>query len=365
MLALALAAALGGFLFLRGRQASNPGPQAPTEEIRISDIASHVDAAGTLRPRLNVDVGAQVSGQVRQLHVALGDTVRAGQLLVSLDPDMATADLRNAEARLTQQDAELQAKDIAIAAANRALIRQRSMHAAHATSEADLDTAQSAVARLRAERLGLQANRLQLQAELEKRRLALAYTSIQAPIDGEVTRIAVEKGQTVLATQATPVMLTLAQLDMLTVRTRVSEADIQDVHTGQTASFTSLAPGSPRHTGRIRLIEPTPERVNDALFYNVLFDVPNPGHTLLSDMTVQVRIATASAHGVLCAPLAALGARDDAGRYRVRVLGPQGAIRPRWIRVGLHDAAKVQVLDGLVAGEHVLLAPDPDPPPKG
>jgi macrolide-specific efflux system membrane fusion protein len=100
-----------------------------------------------------------------------------------------------------------------------------------------------------------------------------------------------------------------------------------------------------------------PERAGNAVFYNVLFEVDNRDRALFSDMTVQVDIETGSAKQVLAMPIVALGERGKDGRFTVQVLDAAGKQVPRQVKVGLQDGAKVQVLDGLKAGEKVLLAP--------
>ncbi len=108
----------------------------------------------------------------------------------------------------------------------------------------------------------------------------------------------------------------------------------------------------------MRVIQPVPERVGNAVFYNVLFDVDNRDRLLYSDMTVQVDIETGSAKQVLAMPMVALGERDvKDGRFRVTLVDKDQKQSPRQVKTGLQDGAKVQVLDGLKAGDTVLLAP--------
>jgi macrolide-specific efflux system membrane fusion protein len=176
-------------------------------------------------------------------------------------------------------------------------------------------------------------------------------------MDGTVVSLPVQVGQTVIAVQITPVILTLADLDTITVRVKVPEADIQSVKVGQTARFATLAGEGQRYEGKLRVIQPIPERAGNAVFYNVLFEVDNRARLLYSDMTVQVDVETGSAQQVLAMPMVALGERDKDGRFRVTVLDAAGQQQPRQVRTGLQDGNRVQVLDGLKAGDKVLLAP--------
>ena len=334
-----------------------PPPAPPTGEVTLADISQTVQAAGVLQPRLKVDVGAQVSGQVRQLHVQLGQQVKKGDLLVSLDPELARSDLAQAEASLAQQAALIDVRQADLKIARREAERQRRLLAGDATAATEAERAENELAKLEADLRGQSASLKRLQAELEKRRLSLGYTAITAPIDGTVVNLPVQEGQTVIAVQITPVMVTLANLDVMTVRARVPEADIAQIQVGQKARFVTLAGEAQRYDGKVRVIQPVPERAGNAVFYNVLFEVENQARKLLPEMTVQANIETGHASKVLTAPMVALGERDEEGRFTVQVLDAQNKQSPRHVRTGLQDGARVQVLDGLKAGEKVLLAP--------
>jgi membrane fusion protein, macrolide-specific efflux system len=336
-----------------------PPPPPPTGEAVSADITQTVFAAGVLQPRTKVDVGAQVSGQVQKIHVQLGQQVKKGELLVSLDPALAESDVAQADAAVAQQAALIDSTRASLSLARREAERQHRLLGGEAAAAAEADRADTDLARLEADLRGQTATLNRLQAELVQRRLRLGYTAITAPMNGTVVNLPVQEGQTVTAIQVTPVMVTLADLDEITVRARVPEADIGLVRPGQKASFVTLAGEAQRHEGHVRVIQPIPERAGNAVFYNVLFEVPNRERRLLSDMTVQVSVETGRADKVLTIPMVSLGARGDDGRYAVQVLGQDGKPEPRSIRTGLQDGAKVQVSEGLKAGDKVLLAPPP------
>ena len=352
---LALAAAgVGGWRLWRPPA---PPPAPPTALVEKADITQVVQAAGVLQARTRVDVGAQVSGQIKTLHVQLGQDVKKGDLLVSLDPELALNDVTRAEAALQQQRALLDARQIDLATARRERDRQRRLLAGDATAALEAERAESELAKLEADVRGQSAVLARLQADLAQAQVRLGYTRITAPMDGTVVNIPVQVGQTVIAVQITPVMLTLADLDTITVRTRVPEADIQSIKVGQSARFTTLAGESRRYEGRLRVIQPIPERSGNAVFYNVLFEVDNKQRLLYSDMTVQVDVETGRAAQVPAIPMVALGERDADGRWRVTVLDKDGQQSARWVKTGLQDGARVQVVEGVALDESVLLAP--------
>jgi membrane fusion protein, macrolide-specific efflux system len=335
-----------------------PAPPAPPSGVvALADVTQSVQAAGVLQAKTRVDVGAQVSGQIQTLHVQLGQQVKKGELLVSLDPELARSDVAQAEASVAQATAALDSRRIDAEAARRELKRQQRLLAGQATSGNEAEKAETDLAKIEADLRGQAATVARLQAELDKKKVSLSYTRITAPMDGTVVSLPVQVGQTVISVQITPVILTLADLDTITVRTKVPEADVQAVKVGQTARFSTLSGEGQRYEGKVRVIQPVPERAGNAVFYNVLFEVDNRDRALFSDMTVQVDIETGAVKQVLAMPIVALGERGKDGRFTVTVLDAAGKQVPRQVKVGLQDGARVQVLDGLKAGEKVLLAP--------
>jgi macrolide-specific efflux system membrane fusion protein len=334
-----------------------PPPAPPSGKVEKADITQVVQAAGVLQAKTKVDVGAQVSGQIQTLHVQLGQQVKKGELLVSLDPELARNEVARAEATLLQQRALLEARQVDLKLARTEAERQRRLLTGNATAGQEAERAESELAKLEAEVRGQSAVLSRLQADLAQAQVRLGYTRIAAPMDGVVVNIPVQVGQTVIAVQITPVMLTLADLDTITVRTKVPEADIQLVKPGQVARFATISGDGQRYEGRLRVIQPIPERAGNAVFYNVLFEVDNRARKLYSDMTVQVDIETGAAKQVLAMPMLALGERDKDGRFKVTELDDKGKQQPRLVRTGLQDGKKVQVLEGLKAGDKVLLAP--------
>lgn len=349
-----LAAAAAGWWFTR----TPPAPPAPPSGVvALADITQTVQAAGVLQAKTRVDVGAQVSGQIQTLHVELGQRVSKGDLLVSLDPELARSDVAQAEAAVAQAAAALDSRRIDAEAARRELKRQQRLLAGQATSGNEAEKAETDLAKIEADLRGQAATVARLQAELDKKKVSLSYTRITAPMDGTVVNLPVQVGQTVISVQITPVILTLADLDTITVRTKVPEADIQAVKVGQVARFSTLSGEGKRYEGKVRVIQPVPERAGNAVFYNVLFEVDNRDRALFSDMTVQVDIETGTVKQVLAMPIVALGERGKDGRFTVTALDAANKQAPRQVRVGLQDGARVQVLEGLKAGEKVLLAP--------
>jgi len=337
-----------------------------TAPVALGDVRETVLATGTLQAFKQVSVGAQVSGQVKSLKVALGDTVKEGDLIAEIDSQPQQNALRTAEAALEYVKAQRQAKQATLAQAESAFKRQAEMLRAKATSRQDYESAQATLAQTRADIAALNAQIVQATVDLDNARVDLGYTSITAPMDGVVVAVVTKEGQTVNAAQEAPTIIKLAQLDVMTVEAKISEADVVHVHAGQPVSFTIFGEPDNQYETTLRSIEPAPDSIVDsdttttssedeAIYYNALLDVPNPDHKLRVSMTAEVVIVLGEAKNVLTIPESALGDKDAQGRYNVRVLGETGPPQARLVRIGISDTVNAQVLDGLTEGERVIL----------
>ncbi|MNJ22994.1 Macrolide export protein MacA [compost metagenome] len=352
------------------------GDPLSTVSVTRNDIESSVTALGTLQPRRYVDVGAQASGQIRKLHVEVGDQVKAGQLLVEIDPstqqarlDAGRFSIDNLKAQLTEQQAQYQL-------AEQQYKRQRNLAAGGATREEDVQSAQAQLKVTQARIDMYRAQIRQAQASLRSDEAELGYTRIYAPMSGTVVAVDAREGQTLNAQQQTPLILRIAKLSPMTVWAQVSEADIGHVKPGMAAYFTTLAGGKRRWTSTVRQILPVPPKPLDqssqgggspasasgtgsaskVVLYTVLLDVDNPDNALMAEMTTQVFFVAGRASKVLTVPVAALD--EDASDENLRiaqVLDASGKIEQRRVRTGLSDRLRVQVLEGLNEGEQLLI----------
>lgn len=331
-----------------------PAPFILTAPVLRGDLEDVVLATGIIQPLRQVDVGAQVSGQLKKIHVDVGDNVVQGQLLAEIDPQLIANDLNASKASLDGLLAQKKGKIAQLQQAQTELKRQQRMRLDDATSEKDLLNAKTSVEMLQADMLVLEAQIRQEQFRVDKDKTNLSYTRIIAPMTGKVLSIITKEGQTIIASQQAPVILQLADLSQVTVTAQVSEADIIRIKPGLSVYFTILGDPDKRYTGTLRTIQPIPETVNNAIFYNVLFDVPNLNETLRVKMTAQVSILLQGAKNVLNIPVSALVEQHDTDHYIVKVLLADNKIEDRDIRVGLRTPTNIQVLEGLEENERVI-----------
>lgn len=351
---------------------TEPVPELVTAPVVVGDIEDTVVATGKLEAAQLVSVGAQVSGQIKVMRVALGDEVRAGDLIAEIDSITQENELRNARAALAQSQAQRAVELAALNQAGAAFERQRMMLAEDATSHADYESAEALLNSKKAQVQALDAQITQRQIDLDTARANLEYTKIRAPMSGTVVALVVKEGQTVNANQTAPTIVKLAKLDSMTVNADISEADVIKVERGQTVYFTVLGNPSKRYYGKLRMIEPAPDSMESeskgvgaanssssssshAIYYTALFDVPNANGELRLSMTTQVYIVLAEAKHALTIPSVALGEKAGDGRYPVTVIDRDGNPVARQIVVGLNNNITAQVLEGLELGERVTV----------
>lgn len=347
-----------------------------TVQVSRGDIESSVTALGTLQPRRYVDVGAQASGQIQKIHVEVGDVVKEGQLLVEIDPSTQKAKLDAGRFSVENLKAQLQEQRAQHELAQQKYQRQQNLAAGGATREEDVQTARAELKATQARIDMFQAQIRQAEASLRSDQAELGYTRIYAPMVGTVVALDAREGQTLNAQQQTPLILRIAKLSPMTVWAEVSEADIGHVKPGMSAYFTTLSGGNRRWSSTVRQILPVPPKPLDqtsqgggsltstsksgsarVVLYTVLLDVDNADNALMAEMTTQVFFVANQAKDVLTAPVAALQGSVKADRQTAQVVAANGNIESREVRTGISDRLKVQILDGLNEGDHLLIGP--------
>ena len=325
-----------------------------TAAVERGDIESTVVAAGILQPIQYVDVGAQTSGKLKSLKVNRSDQVETNQLLAEIDPVLADTALTGANAALESMTAQRALKQAQLVLAKVQETRNDELFADRLISTSDRDVTKAAYDVAFADAASLTAQMKEAAAAIETGKANLGYTKITAPIAGEVVSISLLEGQTLNANQQAPNILRLADISTVTVWAQVSEADIVRVKAGQDVYFTILG-DSKRWNGKVRQILPTPELINNVVFYDVLFDIPNPERELKIQMTAQVFIVLAQAKGVLLIPAAAIGNAGEGAETKVRVLKADGTVEQRTIKIGIKSEIFAEVTDGLKEKELVVI----------
>lgn len=338
-----------------------------TDSVTRGNVESVVLTNGVLYPSKLVSVGAQISGLIEKIGVQLGDEIKQGDFIAQIDNLTQKNALKEAEALLKSIDAQLRAKQAQIKVATAEFTRSKKMVATSASSQSDYDTAESVLAVYRAELDQLSAEKEKSIISVDNAQVNLGYTLIESPIDGTVIYVSVEEGQTVNNNQGTPSIIELAQLDVMTIKAQVSEADIINVSAGQKVYFTILGATGKKYYGVLRAIEPGPTLLSgddsslkigddEAIYYNALFDVENPDKLLRFGMTTQVSIILEKAEDALLVPSQVLVKRSGLkASYQVLVKnGDQAEYRD--VDVGINNKIYAQILSGLNEGDEIVIS---------
>ncbi|WP_427846355.1 efflux RND transporter periplasmic adaptor subunit [Brenneria salicis] len=349
---------------------SSPEPDFITATAEVADLEQTVLADGEIEAQKQVSVGAQASGQIKALHVALGDKVTKGQLIAEID-DLTQQDaLKNSDAALKNVQAQRAAKQAELRNDTLSWQRQQMLMKRGVGAQADYDSAKATLDATKANIDALDAQIVQAQIAVNTAKVNLGYTKILSPIDGTVVSIPVEEGQTVNATQSTPTIAKVANLNTMTIKAQISEADIVKVKTGMPVWFSILGEPNKRYEAKLSSIEPAPDSIDDdttttsssststtssssAIYYNGLFDVQNTDNVLRISMTAQVYILLSSVKNAVVVPATALSTRD--GKWYVQVVDANKKIESRAVTIGLNDNVRTQILSGLAAGEKVII----------
>ncbi|MEZ7517216.1 efflux RND transporter periplasmic adaptor subunit [Psychrobacter sp. Arc9] len=387
-------------------------PNYLTATVEVGDIENNVMASGKVKALNTVDVGAQVSGEVKRLYVEVGDEVKQGDLIAQIDQVTQKNSLSNEQASLEQSEAALQS------AQAESLSKQASLKSAYAdlasrqselkqaqsdfarlqdlvaidaisqqeydTQATSVETAKAAVANARAAIdtakaaiATTEANINSQQAALRKSRTNvstaeedLSYTTIRAPISGTVVSITTEQGTTVNANQTAPTLVTLADLSTVRINAQISEADVINVSAGMPAYFNIIGNPDQQYDATLTAIEPAPEQISStsstdaAIYYVGYVEVPNPDRLFRIDMTAQIYIIVNEAKNALLVPSTVIQEKRSRGKEKgksttgkfVRVLRDDGTVEERTVEVGIDNRVNAQILSGLKEGEEVIIS---------
>ena len=319
-------------------------------------IENIVTATGRLQPRNFVDVGAQVSGQLIEILVDVGDQVEEGQLLAEIDSTVYRANVDGTRAQLRNLEAQMQDRKAQLELAEIQLRRQRQLVSNRMTSEESLQIAEASQRSAAAQVQALAAQIDQTSSTLRAEEARLNYSQIFAPMSGTVVSIVARQGQTINATQQAPTIMQIADLSVMTVQAQVSEADVSRLSTGMEAYFTTLGNQSRRWSGQLRRIEPTPQVENNVVLFNALFDVDNHQMALLPQMTAQVFFIVDKVDDVLMLPVNAISGSSSrqGGVAKVKLLLPDGSIEEREVITGLSNRVQIEIKEGLSLEDQVV-----------
>ncbi|MBI2204838.1 MAG: HlyD family secretion protein [Candidatus Rokubacteria bacterium] len=365
LVALAVGAGVWGYLATQSR---GNAPKYRLGRVERGPLTAAVSASGNLAAVTTVQVGSQISGQIKELRADFNSAVKRGQVIARIDPEIfvakvnqaraevesarasvlnqqaqverAKADVENARSTAVEARAQTAKAQVAVLDVRRDLERKGQLFRRDLIAKSELDSAQaaydsaqaqhdstkakeqslaaaigSAQAQLRVAEAQLQAARAQVQqrqAALQQSQVDLDHTTIRAPVDGVVVSRQVDVGQTVAASLQAPTLFTIAQdLTKMQVDTSVDEADIGRIKLNDAATFTVDAFPGTTFRGTVTQIRKAAQIVQNVVTYTVVVGVENPGGRLLPGMTANVKLIVAEKPSVVKVPNAALRFRPS------------------------------------------------------
>lgn len=304
---LVLALAIAGAVVWQQSRKADEAPRFRTVKVERGPITATVSATGTLNPVTSVQVGTQVSGQIKELFVDFNSVVKKGQLVARIDPETFEYRVRQAQADTEAARSALGRAQVSLINVQRELNRTKELVARNFVSPAELDARQSAFDLAQADVRNAQAVVAQREASLASARVDLGRTEIRAPVDGVVIKRSVDVGQTVAASLQAPELFVIARdLRDMQVDASIDEADIGRIRVGQRASFTVDSFPGRSFNGEVKQVRKAAQSVQNVVTYTVLITAANESGQLMPGMTANVRIVTDTRESVLKVANAAL-----------------------------------------------------------
>jgi HlyD family secretion protein len=340
-----------------------PEGKYQTSAAKSGDITQTVSANGTLNPVVLVNVGTQVSGTVKKLHVDFNDRVKAGQILLELDPALLQAQVRQDEATVRNAQATLELT---------ALTEQCSL-----TLWGQDSIARQAVDQAIQARKSAQAQLDLARAELAKDHTNLDYSIIRSPVSGVVVNRSVDLGQTVAASFQTPTLFQIAQdLSKMQIDSSFAEADVGNIHVGQLVQFTVDAFPNRSFSANVKQVRLNATTQQNVVTYDVVVAVDNPEEILMPGMTAYVNVIVAQHRNVLQIPNAALrfkpaegtpvvtkakSTEDKRGNAGTVYVLQQKLLSAVPVRLGISDGRSTELLAGAIRSGDALVVGTVEP----
>ena len=340
-----------------------------TEEARVGKISQVVEATGEVAAVNLVNVGAQVSGQIKKLYVVLGQEVKQGQMIAEIDSQTQENTLNTDKAKLSNYKAQLQARKILLNIAKKQYDRELILIKTNSTSQQNLENARDTYATAKANVNEMESLIRQTQIAINTDETNLGYTKIRAPLDGTIVSVPVEEGQTVNANQTTPTIVQIANLGDMEIDIQISEGDITKVKPGMPVDYTILSEPNTIFHAKLDSIDPGLTTLTDgsyskssgstsssssteAVYYYGRSYVNNDEGKLRIGMMTQNTILVSSAENVLVVPTIAITNRNDT--YFVRILTAKNKVEKRDVEIGISDGVYTEIKSGLTEGEKVI-----------
>ena len=343
-----------------------------TKKAKKGSFSKKVDATGEIFATELIDVGAQVSGQIKKLYVKLGDQVKNGDMIASIDSSTQQNSIDNKEAQLAIYKAQLESAKVALNIAKTQFNRENALFAKNATSKQEFESAKNTYSANSAKIKELEAQIKQTNIELSTAKINLGYTKITAPRDGTVVSVQVEEGQTVNANQTTPTIVNIADLSRVKMKMQIAEGDITKIKVGTPVEYSILSEPTKKFQTTVSSIDPGLTTLSDgsygssssskssyssssssssAVYYYAQSIVDNKDGILRIGMTTQNELLIANVEDAIIVP--SIGIKKDENGTFVYVLKDGKPVKTA-VKTGIKDNLDTQIISGINEGDEII-----------
>lgn len=335
-----------------------------TQKVERESIENTVSATGEIGAEELVDVGAQVSGEIKKLYVELGQTVKKGDLIAQIDSTTQQNEVDINKAKLQSYKAQLQSAKVSFKVAAQQYDRAKKLMNSNAISKESLEDFENAYATAKSNLSEVESLVKQTEISLSTAETNLGYTKISAPIDGTIVSVPVEEGQTVNSAMTTPTIVQIADLTKMEILMEISEADVTKIKPGLKVSYSILG-SSKKYDTTLKSIDPGLTLLtngeytgvvgsDEAVYYYGRLQIPNKDGKLRIGMTTENTIYIDSAYDVLTVPTMAVYKKGD--DLYVKILKDGDEVEERKIEPGVANSTTLEVKSGVSEGEEVVLS---------
>ena len=343
-----------------------------TKKANKGSFSKKVDATGEIFATELIDVGAQVSGQIKKLYVKLGDQVKKGDMIASIDSSTQQNSIDNKEAQLAIYKAQLESAKVALNISKTQFDRENALFSKNATSKQEFETAKNTYSANSAKIKELEAQIKQTNIELSTAKINLGYTKITAPRDGTVVSVQVEEGQTVNANQTTPTIVNIADLSHVKMKMQIAEGDITKIKVGTPVEYSILSEPTKKFQTTVSSIDPGLTTLSDgsygssssskssyssssssssAVYYYAQSIVDNKDGILRIGMTTQNELLIANVEDAIIVP--SIGIKKDENGTFVYVLKDGKPVKTA-VKTGIKDNLDTQIISGINEGDEII-----------
>ena len=362
----------GYFIYDKFFKVKEEGVEFITKKAKKGSFSKKVDATGEIFATELIDVGAQVSGQIKKLYVKLGDQVKKGDMIASIDSSTQQNSIDNKEAQLAIYKAQLESAKVALNIAKTQFDRENALFAKNATSKQEFESAKNTYSANSAKIKELEAQIKQTNIELSTAKINLGYTKITAPRDGTVVSVQVEEGQTVNANQTTPTIVNIADLSHVKMKMQIAEGDITKIKVGTPVEYSILSEPTKKFQTTVSSIDPGLTTLSDgsygssssskssyssssssssAVYYYAQSIVDNKDGILRIGMTTQNELLIANVEDAIIVP--SIGIKKDENGTFVYVLKDGKPVKTA-VKTGIKDNLDTQIISGINEGDEII-----------